>query len=258
MEFRLVFDTIPDAFDRYRPHYPAIVYQTLFPYAHLTPGSAVLELGPGTGQATRPVLDTGCAYWGIELGEHLADRLAGNFQDYPNFHLIRGDFLTHDFGGQRFDCVFSAAAIQWMPEEAAFRKVYSLLKPGGTLAMMLIKTDYQTPNPALYDRIQAVYSRYYKPEQAYMPGRFRYGQAPAYGYVDFEKHTFPGRRQYTGAEYAALCATHADHITIPSPYREPFFTGIREAVEAFGDRIELLDTYVLYLARRPRHNPAAL
>lgn len=64
MEFRLVFDTIPDAFDCYRPHYPAIVYQTLFPYAHLTPGSAVLELGPGTGQATRPVLDTGCAYWG--------------------------------------------------------------------------------------------------------------------------------------------------------------------------------------------------
>ena len=111
-------------------------------------------------------------------------------------------------------------------EEAAFRKVYSLLKPGGTLAMMLIKTDYQTPNPALYDRIQAVYSRYYKPEQVYMPGRFRYEQAPAYGYVDFEKHTFPGRRQYTGAEYAALCATHAD--TSPSPplpgtllYRHP-------------------------------------
>ena len=73
------------------------------------------------------------------------------------------------------------------------------------------------------------------------------------------KHMDSARhRQYTGAEYAALCATHADHITIPSPYREPFFTGIREAVESFGDRIELLDTYVLYLARRPRHNPAAL
>ena len=85
MEFRLVFDTIPDAFDRYRPHYPAIVYQTLFPYAHLTPGSAVLELGPGTGQATRPVLDTGCAYWGIELGGTSGGQARRKLSGLPEF-----------------------------------------------------------------------------------------------------------------------------------------------------------------------------
>ena len=138
-----------------------------------------------------------------------------------------------------------------MPEEAAFRKVYSLLKPGGTLAMMLIKTDYQTPNPALYDRIQAVYSRYYKPEQVYMPGRFRYEQAPAYGYVTLKSTpSRPPPIHRRGIRRPLRDPRRPHHHPLPLP--EPFFTGIREAVEAFGDRIELLDTYVLYLARRPR------
>lgn len=42
----------------------------------------------------------------------------------------------HDFGNQKFDMIYSAATIQWIPEEIAFSKAFDLLKPGGTLAMM--------------------------------------------------------------------------------------------------------------------------
>ncbi len=69
--------------------------------------------------------------------------------------------------------IYSAATIQWIPEKIAFSKTFELLNPGGTLAMMLTKSDYKTPNEALYQSIQRVYSQYFKPETAYVHGAFR-------------------------------------------------------------------------------------
>ena len=54
MEFRRIFDTIPEQFDRYRPRYSAELFSALIDYARIGPGKSVLELGPGTGQATDP------------------------------------------------------------------------------------------------------------------------------------------------------------------------------------------------------------
>ena len=104
----------------------------------------------------------------------------------PNFHLIHDDFITHDFGSQTFDVIYSAATIQWIPEKIAFSKTFELLNPGGTLAMMLTKSDYKTPNEALYQSIQRVYSQYFKPETAYVHGAFPYTNAPEYGYAGLE------------------------------------------------------------------------
>ena len=60
MEFRKVFDTIPDKFDKYRVRYSQELFDSLIEYAGIGPGKTVLELGPGTGQATDPILNTGC------------------------------------------------------------------------------------------------------------------------------------------------------------------------------------------------------
>ena len=163
MEFRKIFDTIPEQFDRYRPRYSAELFSDLIAYIDLTPEKTVLELGPGTGQATDPILETGCDYHAIELGAHLCEKMKQKYGTYPNFHLVNDDFITYDFGRQRFDLIYSAATIQWIPEEIAFEKTFGLLKPGGTLAMMLTKGDYRTPNEALYQKIQEIYSAYFRP-----------------------------------------------------------------------------------------------
>ena len=49
----------------------AALFSNLIAYAEIGPEKAVLEIGPGTGQATAPILETGCDYNAIELGEHL-------------------------------------------------------------------------------------------------------------------------------------------------------------------------------------------
>ena len=75
MELRKVFDTIPEQFDRFRPRYCPALFEDLIAYAGIGPGKTVLELGPGTGQATDPILNTGCDYHAIELGEHLYQKM---------------------------------------------------------------------------------------------------------------------------------------------------------------------------------------
>lgn len=251
MEFRKVFDTIPEQFDKYRPRYTPELFRDLIDYAGINAEKSVLEIGPGTGQATEPILNTGCEYLAIELGEHLADFMQHKYGNVPNFDLVNDDFITYDFGSKKFDMIYSAATIQWIPEEIAFSKTYDLLKPGGTLAMMLTIGDYKTPNEVLYNEIQQVYSAYFKPDEVYKHGSFQYKNALNYGYVNFERHEYYGKREFTADEYVAFCGTHCDHIVIPEPYKSKFFDGLRQAVLKAGNKITFRDTFVLMTAKKP-------
>ena len=100
-EFRLIFDTIPEAFDRHRTRYCPELFASLLEQSRTTAQSSVLELGPGTGQATEPVLDTGCDYSCIELGDNFAAVLERKYGRRTNFRLIHDDFITYDFGGRK-------------------------------------------------------------------------------------------------------------------------------------------------------------
>jgi len=251
MEFRKVFDTIPEQFDKYRPRYSAELFAALIEYADIGPGKSVLEIGPGTGQATDPILNTGCDYHAIELGENLYEMMKRKYGQFPNFRIVNDDFITHDFGSRKFDMIYSAATIQWIPEDIAFSRTFALLKPGGTLAMMLTRGDYKTPNEELYRKIQEVYAAYFKPEIEYRHGSFHYDSAQDYGFVDFEKREFYGKREFTAEEYAAFCGTHCDHIVIPEPYKSKFFQGLREVVSASGNKVVFHDTFVLFLTKKP-------
>ena len=219
--------------------------------ADIKPGKKVLELGPGTGQATEPILNTGCDYHAIELGGHLADMMKNKYGKRENFDIVNADFITYDFGNQKVDVTYSASTIQWSPEDIAFPKTFDLLKPGGVLAMLLTKADYKTPNEALYNKIQQVYSAYFKPEIEYKHGSFVYSNAVNYGYVDFEKRECHGKREFTTDEYIAFCGTHCDHIVLPEPYKSNFYNGLRCVVNENGGKVIFFDTYVMYLAKKP-------
>ncbi len=250
-EFRRVFDTIPDQFDKFRPRYSEELFTFLNRELGIGPGKRVLEIGPGTGQATEPVLRTGCEYHAIELGEHLYRKMVEKYGSLPNFHIVNDDFITHDFVDMQFDLIYSAATIQWIPEEIAYSKTLELLKPGGCLAMMLTSSEYRSDNEPLYEEIQALYDAYYKPEIPYTHGKFDYTAAPGYGYSDVKRYEFKGKRTFTAEEYVQFSGTHCDHIVIPDPIRKEFFEKLRKTVLDAGDRIVFNDTYVLYLTKKP-------
>lgn len=250
MDFRKVFDSIPENFDKWRPRYCEELFVDIIEYSKLNSVKAALEIGPGTGQATEPILKTGCSYLAIELGEHLAKFTKDKFNSYDNFQIVNADFETYDFGQHKFDLVYSAATIQWIPEKIGFPKVYDILKSGGTFAMMMTRTDYKSPNEDLYSKIQEVYEKYFHPETEYTC-KLDYSNVVNYGFTDFECRNYHKIREFNADEFVAYIGTHCDHITLQEPYKTNFFEGVRNTILNAGNRITLCDTIVLYLTRKP-------
>lgn len=252
MDFRKIFDNSvsPEEFDKWRTRYCEECFADLIEYAKLGHGKTSLEIGPGTGQATEPILKTGCSYLAIELGENFAEAMKNRFGSYDNFQIVNADFETYDFGQNKFNLVYSAATIQWIPEKIGFPKVYDILKTGGTFAMMLTQTDYKSPNEALYSKIQEVYDKYFHPETEYTCS-LAYNNVENYGFVDFECRHYHVVREYNADEFVSWTSIMAPQLTLQEPYKSNFFEGIRDAILSFDDRITLLDDIVLYLARKP-------
>lgn len=251
MDFRKVFDSNVSAenFDRWRTRYCDELFIDLIQAAKLGPEKAALEIGPGTGQATEPVLKTGCSYLAIELGENFAEAMRKKFEKYDNFKIVQADFESHEFEDNMFDLVYSAATIQWIPEEIAFTKAHKMLKDNGVLAMFMTYTDYQSPNEDLYAKIQEVYDEHFKPEIPYTR-QFVYEHATNYGFTDLVCRHYPATRVYNADEFIAWTIIQASHLTLKEADKENFISGIRNAILRFGGKITLVDDIVLYLARK--------
>lgn len=252
MDFRKIFDSSvpPEDFDKWRTCYCDECFTDVIEHSKLDVDKTALEIGPGTGQATEPILKTGCSYLAIELGENFTEAMKNKFGSYDNFQIINADFETYDFGKNKFDLVYSAATIQWIPEKIGFPKVYDILKSGGTFAMMMTATDYKSTNEALYFKIEEVYSQYFHPEIEYK-GLVKYENVGNYGFIDVERRQYHKTREYNADEFVLWTSIMASHLTLQEPYKSKFFAGIRDAILSFGNKIILNDTIILYLARKP-------
>lgn len=246
---RLVFDTIPEQFDKWRHRYSAELFDFIVKTCALDKTKSCLEIGPGTGQASDFAINSGADYTAIELGKNFTQVMKEKYGAHKNFHIINADFEKHDFAPASFDLVYSAATIQWIKEDLAYKKCYDMLKAGGFLAMFRLRDDYKTPNPELYSEIQKVYDEYFEPEQPYTC-KFNYKGGTAYGFEYLGEHNFYGSRTYTADEYVEYMKTHSDHITIKAEKRDSFFGGIHEAVLRHGNKIVFNATYVLDLYRK--------
>lgn len=250
MDFRKTFDKIPEQFDKYRPRYREELFQELTEVCGLGPDKKVLEIGPGTGQATEPILKTGCDYTAIELGENFTSFMKSKFDCYENFHIINADFEKYDFEENTYDLVYSAATIQWIPEEIGFSKTYKMLKPGGYLAMFMTSSDERTQNENLHDEICLVYDKYFHVKQKYNY-KLEYMNALNYGFTNYQYKEWKSERVLNSEEYISYISTHCMHITLEEPYKSNFYEGIRKVILDAGDRITIIDTIPLYLFQKP-------
>jgi trans-aconitate methyltransferase len=251
MDYRKIFDSNvpPKDFDKWRFQYCDELFADIIAFSKLDDKKSVLEIGPGTGQATEPILKTGCSYLAIELGENFTEDMKTKFGLHNNFQIVNADFEVYNFGKNRFDLVYSAATIQWIPEKIAFTKTYDILKNGGTLAMFMTHTDYKSPNEALYQKIQEVYDAYFKPETPY-DRHLEYKNVTNYGFVDFERREYYETIEYSADDYISHISIMAPHLTLPEPYKSKFFTGVRDAILSFDNKITLNNTIILYLVRK--------
>jgi len=254
MDFRTIFEQVPEQFDKWRPRYCDELFTDLIAYANLDSNREVLEVGPGTGQATEPILKTGCSYKAIELGECFSEIMKNKFNSYKNFSIVNADFETYPFGSERFDLVYSAAAFQWIPERIGYQKAYNILKSGGVFAMFMMRPDIRpdggyTDEP-LFSQIQEVYAKYFRPETEY-ECNLDYDARDKYGFVNLERREYLKTREYNADDYVSLIGTHSDHISLKEPNKSSFYEGIRKVILDSGNKITLYDKITMNLAKKP-------
>ncbi|MGR9072894.1 MAG: 16S rRNA (adenine(1518)-N(6)/adenine(1519)-N(6))-dimethyltransferase RsmA [Gammaproteobacteria bacterium] len=73
------------------------VIQDILAAAAVEPGQHWVEIGPGLGALTEPLLEAGVRLDVVELDRDLIGLLTGKFSNYANLHIHGGDALKFDF-----------------------------------------------------------------------------------------------------------------------------------------------------------------
>lgn len=255
------FNTVASTYEKFRPGYPDEVYKTILDYIPLDHSCHAVEVGIGAGQATLPILKTGCDLTAVEYGEQFSELCSVKFKEYPNFSVITSKFEDAAFPDNACDLVYSASAFHWVPESVGYTKVFSMLKCGGAFIRFANHPYRDKGNPSLSAEIDQVYAAYYyqyygkKPE---VPMEYSEEQAlqrakiaEKYGFEDIGYALFHRTRTFSASEYRTLIGTYSDHLAIEETVREAFFSKIEEAINHHGGSITVYDTIDLQLARKP-------
>ena len=134
-EGRHIFGLDPEGYDATRPDYPLWIFEHLKDCSALQQGTPTLEIGPGTGRATRRLLEYGAdPVLLVEPDERFATILEASTQNVA-CEVMHESFEDAEIDEQAFDLVASATTFHWIEAVPGLQKIKRLLRPGGTVAL---------------------------------------------------------------------------------------------------------------------------
>ncbi len=250
-----LFDQQAEAYDRFRPTYPAAVIDELL--GPVPAGLDVLDVGCGTGIASSQMAQRGATVLGVELAPRMAEIARGHGID-----VEVAAFEGWDAAGRTFDRVTSAQAWHWLDLPVATAKAASVLRSGGKLC--LIWNAGCQPDD-LADALDEVYARVVPPGghrlfrgyAADRPADMRTGLASEIDAIsavpDFGAPTekwFPWTRAYQRDEWLGQLVSRSDHAALEPMVRDRLFEAIGAAIDDRGGSFVMNFETVLITAAR--------
>jgi len=232
-ELREIFDTDADLYDQARPSYPAELFDQLVELTGIGPGSRIVEIGPGTGQATRGLVATGAQVTAVELGPQLAAVLRANL---PEVEVVN-DAFENWTPAAPVDLVAAFTAWHWVDRTVRARQVHRALQPGGQLAT--VSTAHVRGGTVdFFDRAQQSYLRWdptTDPDERLLPpGEI----APVTDEIDSSSLFGPPTRRrflrdvtYTADAYLNVLQTYSGHRALPDDARAGLLQELRALIE---------------------------
>ena len=129
-----MFNHAAEYYDKYRPGYPQEIIDSLISVTGISKGSDLLEIGCGSGKATRQFIGNEFNISGIDPGEDLV-RIGNERFKNENVIFVKGRFEEYDFGQKRFDVIYAAQSFHWVPQPIGYKKCADFLKDNGYLAL---------------------------------------------------------------------------------------------------------------------------
>lgn len=243
-----VFDEVPELYDRVRPGYPDELFADLATITGLNDGSPVLEVGCGTGQATRGLAELGCPVTAVEPGPGMAALARRRLAVFGNVEVETSTFENWNDRGRRFDLVVAAASWHWVDPSIGWRRAHEILQPGGWMALLGNIVVRRPEEPEMYRETYDLHERF-------SPGNLDWGHPPleddvrataeGWGLVRAPGPLFgpttvrwyPTVQWFDGAGFADHLRTLSIYRKLAPDVREPLLDAIAERIRTrLGDR----------------------
>ncbi|MFJ5720843.1 class I SAM-dependent methyltransferase [Streptomyces sp. NPDC093149] len=257
-----VFNEVPELYDRVRPGYPDKLFADLVTVTGMDERSSVLEVGCGTGQATRSLAALGCSVTAIEPGEEMAVLARQRMAGFGNVEVETSTFEEWDDRGGRFDVLVAASSWHWVDPSIGRQRAYDVLCPGGWMALLDNVVVRRPGEPEVYAETADLHERF-------CPGNPDWGHPPLEDHVrttDEGWGPVGGPGGLFGPTIVRWCPTvqwfhgdgFADHLRSLSLYRrldrdvrEPLLDAVAERIRTrMGDRASRRYLSVLRVGQR--------
>lgn len=263
-DIRMSFDQAADTYDEVRPSYPAPLFDALFDA--LPPHPAIVEVGPGTGKATRDLLVRGATVHAVEIGPAMAAKLQSNLQS-ARLRVSVADFEKLDIPAASADAVFSATAYHWITPAGQTNRPAYILRPGGIVAIVdLIQVDSPVDR-GFFVAAQPIHNRYGEGHTGLPAPARKQADPPMRSVLEaderftrVEVRRYDWDQTYSASEYRKLMLSYSGTQMMDETDR----AGLLDDMEAFirkdfGDRVTrpLVATLTTAMLRRPSTAGAA-
>ncbi len=257
-----VFNEVPELYDRVRPRYPDELFADLVTVTGIDMRSVVLEVGCGTGQATRALAALGCSVTAVEPGPGMVSIARKRLVGCPNVVVETSSFEEWDDRGRRFDVLVAASAWHWVDPSIGWQRAHDVLYPGGSMALLGNVVVHRQGEPEVYAETADLHERF-------SPGNPSWGHPPleddvrttdeGWGLVDDPGGLFgptivrwyPTVQWFNGDGFADLLRSTSPYRRLDRNVHEPLLDAIAERIRRrMGDRVSRRYLSVLRVGQR--------
>ena len=237
---RQTFDQAAQLYAQARPGYPEDLFDDLQRWGRLTGSTRVLEVGCGTGQATRSLARRGWHVTAVELGGALADVARRDLHGFRNVEVVTAEFERWEPPRVPYQLVFAATSWHWLDPDVAFDKAAGLLGSAGILGIVSAHHVQPAGGDDFFEQIQEAYAAIGEADPRVRPPRpdevvdDLAADITASGcFCDPVVQRYLVSHTHTAEEYIRLLSTYSGHIAMSADQRAYLFAEIRRRV---GDR----------------------
>jgi len=257
MEQRFTFDQVASVYKASRPDYPEALIDDIVSYAKLKPNDTVLEVGFGTGQATKSFATRDLQILALDPGPEMVRTARQTLANFTNVELVEATFEAWPVSKAVFQLIIAAQSWHWVSPEVRFAKAAEVLSPNGSLAVFgHVPVGLPT---SLLEQFKGIFLRHTgawgtPPEAAYLPsGPFEgwFDESKLFGPVEHRSYSW--MRQHTTSSYINFLRTRSDVRMLTPAVCEELLAETAKAIDGQGGEFEVDYETHLYIARRVDH-----